>query len=352
MLTQVSLSGLRSLPGSAIIMPSQGRQGSSPIPLFEWSPGKQMSLFSSLDEQSPLTGRVALGIEYEGSAYCGWQRLKHAPSVQQALEQALERVAQQPVEVFATGRTDTGVHASRQIAHFDAPVPRTQKAWVMGVNANLPRDIRVQWAVGVADDFHARASAIARRYRYVIHNSAQPPALARQLMAWHRTPLDAQRMHRAAQVLVGEHDFSAFRAARCQSSTPWRHVHFIDVRRHGPLVVIDVQANAFLHHMIRNIAGTLLAIGDGRYPEHWCGELLAAGIRADAGATAPAEGLHFVDARYAQQETLPQTPLGPVMLAFLGEWSGERQVPIGAYLRDRQQRIAEQLAQARQEATP
>ncbi|WP_025732858.1 tRNA pseudouridine(38-40) synthase TruA [Carnimonas nigrificans] len=308
-----------------------------------------MSLFAKLDERTPLTGRIALGIEYEGTAYCGWQRLKHAPSIQQSLEEALAKVARAPVELSASGRTDSGVHACRQIAHFDAPSARSQKAWVMGVNANLPRDIRVHWAVSVSDDFHSRASAIARRYRYVIYNSARAPALDRQLLTWHRTLLDAERMHQAAQVLVGEHDFSAFRAARCQSSTPWRHLHFIEVNRYGPLVVIDVQANAFLHHMIRNIAGTLLAIGDQRYPVEWCGELLKAGVRAEAGATAPASGLHFVDARYAASEELPATPLGPVALAFLGEWSGEREVPIGHYLEQRRARIAEHLAQGRQE---
>ncbi|ANF57796.1 tRNA pseudouridine(38-40) synthase TruA [Halotalea alkalilenta] len=292
-----------------------------------------MSLFAPLDESSPLTGRIALGIEYEGSAYYGWQRLRHGPSVQQTLEEALARVARAPVELVVSGRTDTGVHASRQIAHFDAPSPRSQKAWVMGANANLPRDVRVHWAVSVADDFHARASAIARRYRYLIYNAASAPALGSRQLTWHRTPLDERRMHAAAQVLVGEHDFSAFRAAKCQSSTPWRHLHFIEVRRFGPLVMIDVQANAFLHHMIRNIAGTLLAIGDGRRPVEWCAELLADGVRAVAGATAPAQGLHFIDARYAAIEWLPRTPLGPLPLAFLGEWSGEREVPIGEYLR-------------------
>lgn len=296
-----------------------------------------MSLFPYFDEHAPLQGRIALGIEYDGSAYCGWQRLRHAPSVQESLETALGKIARTPIELVASGRTDSGVHASRQVAHFDTSAQRTQKAWVMGVNSKLPRDIRVHWAVSVPDHFHARASAIARRYRYLIYNGALPPALAHQQVAWHRSPLDEMRMHRAAQVLVGEHDFSAFRAAKCQSSTPWRHLHFIEVKRYGGLVVIDVQANAFLYHMIRNIAGTLMAIGDGRYPEEWCEALLQGKAREEAGVTAPANGLHFVDSRYAQHETLPSTPLGPLPLAFLGEWSGEREVPIGEYLRKRRE---------------
>ncbi|BBG29898.1 tRNA pseudouridine(38-40) synthase TruA [Zymobacter palmae] len=292
-----------------------------------------MSLFTLLDEHHPRAGRFAMGIEYDGSRYYGWQRLKEGPSVQQALEEALARVARQPIEVFASGRTDTGVHATRQIIHFDTPVARTQKAWVMGGNANLPADVRIQWAVPVSDDFHARATATARRYRYLIFNSSMPPALGHATMTWHRTPLDEQRMHAAAQALVGEHDFSAFRAARCQSSTPWRHVHFVDVTRHGPLIVVDVQANAFLHHMIRNIVGVLLAIGDGRRTVEWCAQVLASRDRTQAGITAPPQGLHFVDARFAGKDVLPETPLGPTPLLFLGEWTGEREVPIGEYLR-------------------
>lgn len=292
-----------------------------------------MSLFTLLDEHQPRTGRFAMGVEYDGSRYYGWQRLKEGPSVQQALEDALARVARQPIEVFASGRTDTGVHATRQIVHFDSLTPRTQKAWVMGGNASLPADVRIQWVVPVSDDFHARATATARRYRYLIFNSSMPPALAGNTMTWHRTLLDEQRMHTAAQSLVGEHDFSAFRAARCQSSTPWRHVHFVEVTRHGPLIVVDVQANAFLYHMIRNIVGVLLAIGDKRKPTEWCAQVLASRDRRQAGITALPQGLHFVDARFAGKDVLPETPLGPTPLLFLGEWTGERDVPIGHYLR-------------------
>ncbi|WP_106477205.1 tRNA pseudouridine(38-40) synthase TruA [Phytohalomonas tamaricis] len=294
-----------------------------------------MSLFSLLDERTRRAGRIALGVEYNGASYYGWQRLSHGPSIQAALETALAKVASQPITVMCSGRTDSGVHATRQIVHFDTETPRTQKAWVMGVNANLPSDIVVHWAHFVPDDFHARFCALARRYRYVIMNRATPSALSCHDVTWHRTPLDERRMHEAAQALIGEHDFSGYRAAGCQSTSPWRHVHFAEVRRYGPLVVIDIQANAFLHHMIRNIAGVLMAIGDGRQDIGWCREILEHGVRAQGGVTAPAQGLHFVDARYDDHFGLPEEPLGPDVLLFTGEWSGERAVPEGTYVRQR-----------------
>ncbi|WP_431026105.1 tRNA pseudouridine(38-40) synthase TruA [Halomonas sp. H5] len=286
-----------------------------------------MPLFEPLDETRPLTGRLALGVEYDGSAYCGWQRLKHAASVQASLEEALSRVAAAPVKVLCSGRTDSGVHATRQVVHFDPPAPRSQKAWVFGVNANLPRDIAVRWVHPVPDDFHARFRALARRYRYVILNQPSRPVLERANVTWCRDPLDAEAMHRAAQVLVGEHDFSSFRAAGCQSKSPWRHLHFIEVHRHGPLVVIDVQGNAFLHHMIRNIAGALVAVGRGEQAETYLAELMTLKDRARGAVTAPACGLHFVDSLYDEAYGLPREPLGPSLLAFLGEWTGERPLP-------------------------
>lgn len=286
-----------------------------------------MTLFRPLDDRHPLIGRLAMGVEYDGSAYCGWQRLKHAASVQDELEKALSRVAGQAVKVHASGRTDSGVHATRQIVHFDAPAPRAQKAWVFGVNANLPRDIAVRWVREVPNDFHARFKALARRYRYLILNQPSRPVLERANVTWCRDPLDAGAMHRAAQVLVGEHDFSSFRAAGCQSKTPWRHLHFIEVHRHGPLVTIDVQGNAFLHHMIRNIVGALVAVGRGEQPESYLAELLALKDRTQGSVTAPACGLHFVDSLYDESWELPREPLGPSLLAFLGEWTGERALP-------------------------
>ncbi|SHF43043.1 tRNA pseudouridine38-40 synthase [Modicisalibacter ilicicola DSM 19980] len=294
-----------------------------------------MPLFEFLDDSRPLTGRVALGVEYDGSGYCGWQRLKQAPSVQAALEEALGKVASTPVKVLCSGRTDSGVHATRQIVHFDAPVPRSQKAWVFGANANLPRDIAVRWAVPVAEDFHARFLALARRYRYVILNQPNRPVLERANATWCREPLDERRMHEAAQVLVGEHDFSSFRAAGCQSRSAWRHLHFIEVARYGPLVVIDVQANAFLHHMIRNIAGALVAVGRGDEDADYMGRLLALRDRARANVTAPGCGLHFVDSVYDERFALPREPLGPNLLAFLGEWTGERPLPDSPMVRYR-----------------
>ena len=286
-----------------------------------------MTLFQPLDDKTPMAGRLAMGVEYDGSAYCGWQRLKHAPSVQEELERSLSRVAGQQVKVHASGRTDSGVHATRQIVHFDAPVPRSEKAWVFGVNANLARDVAVHWVREVPDDFHARFKALARRYRYLILNQPSRPVLERANVTWCRDSLDADAMHRAAQALVGEHDFSSFRAAGCQSKTPWRHLHYIEVRRHGPLVVIDVQGNAFLHHMIRNIAGALMTVGRGQRGDDYLAELLRLKNRTLSDATAPACGLHFVDSLYDEIWGLPQEPLGPNLLAFLGEWTGERALP-------------------------
>lgn len=288
---------------------------------------ESMSLFEPLDDTQHLTGRLAFGVEYDGSAYCGWQRLKHAPSVQAEVERALGKVAGQPVKVHCSGRTDTGVHATRQVVHFDPPVERSQKAWVFGTNANLPRDIALRWIVPVAEDFHARFLALARRYRYVILNQPSRPVLERANVTWCRDALDEQAMHCAAQVLVGEHDFSSFRAAGCQSKTALRHLHFIEVHRHGPLVVVDVQANAFLHHMIRNIVGALVDVGRGEQGEDYIADLLAIRDRTQASATAPGCGLHFVDSLYDDRFVLPHEPLGPNLLAFLGEWTGERELP-------------------------
>nr|CDQ33237.1 tRNA pseudouridine synthase A [Virgibacillus halodenitrificans] len=297
-----------------------------------------MAFFEFQDDRQPLEGRIALGVEYDGSAYCGWQRLTQAPSVQAALETALSKIANTPVQALCSGRTDTGVHATRQVVHFDAPVSRTQKAWLFGTNAKLPRDIAVRWVVPVADDFHARLSALARRYRYVILNQPSRPVLERANATWCREPLDAERMHAAAQALIGEQDFSSFRAAGCQSKSSHRHVHFIEVRRYGPMIVIDIQANAFLHHMIRNIAGALVAVGRGDHPTTYPGELLALRDRTQGNVTAPGCGLHFVDVYYDERFSLPQEPLGPSMLAFVGEWSGERTLPDSEWARARRQR--------------
>lgn len=289
-----------------------------------------MTLFYHFDETRPLKGRLAMGIEYDGSRFCGFQRLKHAASVQGALEGALAKVANAPVQIHASGRTDSGVHATRQVIHFDAPAERSEKAWIFGVNANLPRDVAVRWIKPVSDDFHSRLAALGRRYRYLVLNQISRPVLERHNVTWCRDPLDADAMHRAAQALVGEHDFSSFRAAGCQSKTPWRQMHFVEVKRYGPLVMIDIQGNAFLHHMIRNIAGALISVGRGAQDENYIERLLALRNRKLGDVTAPACGLHFVDSLYDERFDLPKEPLGPNLLAFTGEWTGERELPDNA----------------------
>ncbi|WP_404377527.1 tRNA pseudouridine(38-40) synthase TruA [Vreelandella aquamarina] len=310
-----------------------------------------MTLFYHFDETQPLVGRLAMGIEYDGSRFCGFQRLKHAASVQQAIEDALAKVAGAPVRIHASGRTDSGVHATRQVIHFDPPVQRTEKAWIFGANANLPRDAAVRWVKPVSDDFHSRLGALARRYRYIFLNQISRPVLERANVTWCRDPLDAEAMHRAAQALVGEHDFSSFRAAGCQSKTPWRQMHFVEVKRYGPLVVIDIQGNAFLHHMIRNIAGALASVGRGVQDEGYIERLLALKNRRAGDVTAPACGLHFVDSIYDERFALPKEPLGPNLLAFTGEWTGERELPDSPRVAARRQLTFSKQATPEQQET-
>ena len=207
--------------------------------------------------------RIALGIEYDGTSYNGWQRQKTGLGVQQRLEEALSLVANEQVEVTCAGRTDTGVHASGQVVHFDTSAERSERGWLLGANSNLPPDISVTWVKTVGDDFHARFSAVSRSYQYLILNRLQRSALHRERAWWVHQPLDEQRMHAAAQALLGEHDFSAFRAAGCQASSAVRDLAKITVTRSGRWVTLDVTANAFLMHMVRNITGTLAVIGRG-----------------------------------------------------------------------------------------
>jgi tRNA pseudouridine38-40 synthase len=254
--------------------------------------------------------RVAIGIEYDGSAYSGWQVQRHAPSVQAELERALSRVADHRLQLTAAGRTDAGVHALMQVAHFDTTSSRPEQAWVLGGSAECARDVSVLWARQVPDDFHARFSALSRSYVYRIVNRSVRPAIDRARAAWVRRPLDADAMHAAAQALAGEHDFSALRAAECQSPTPVRRVVSVDVRRDADCVEIRVTANAFLHHMVRNIAGTLIAVGVGERPTTWVAELLASRDRSRAGATAPPQGLYFAGAAYEASWGLPTAAAG------------------------------------------
>jgi tRNA pseudouridine38-40 synthase len=249
--------------------------------------------------------RIALGIEYDGTDFLGWQRLSHGQSVQGAVEAALGFVAAHPVEVTCAGRTDAGVHARCQVVHFDTESMRTERGWTLGANSRLPASIAVLWARSVAEDFHARYSARARRYRYVILNRPIRPALDARRVAWERVPLDVDAMRVAAQALVGQHDFSAFRTVACQARSTMRNVHEIAISRSGDEVAIEIQANAFLHHMVRNIVGSLLPIGRGEQREAWLAELLAGRDRAKAGPTASAAGLTFLGPRYPAQWNLP-----------------------------------------------
>lgn len=257
------------------------------------------------------SGRVALVLEYNGSRYHGWQSQKSGlPTVQQQLEIALSKVANHPVAVVCAGRTDAGVHASHQVIHFDTTVERSERSWVMGANANLPSDISVRWVGNVTEDFHARFSAQSRRYRYVIYNNPIRPALYNQEVTWNYRPLDDRKMARAAQSLVGEHDFSSFRAAGCQANSPVRTIEFLTVNRFSDFVILDVKANAFLHHMVRNISGVLMAIGAGLQHERWVQEVLQARDRASGGVTAPPYGLYFIDVDY-ESGNIPSFGLGP-----------------------------------------
>ncbi len=260
--------------------------------------------------------RIACRIEYDGSAYSGWQLQPHegVVTVQEKVELALSKIAAHPVRVHCAGRTDAGVHAVSQIIHFDAPATRSCKAWVIGGNANLPRDIRIHWAVPVTKDFHARFSAESRCYRYVIANTPIRSALLLKQVTWHRCQLDQLLMDKAAQTLLGERDFSAFRAASCQSASPMRNVQFIEVQRRGDLVIIEIVANAFLHHMVRNVAGALLAVGDGRKSLEWIVHLMAGRDRSLGVETAPASGLYLADVEYSAHCRLPKTPYGPALI--------------------------------------
>lgn len=242
--------------------------------------------------------RVALGIEYDGTSYNGWQRQKTGLGVQQRVEEALGVVANHPVEVICAGRTDTGVHATDQVVHFDTDSERSERGWLLGANTNLPDDINVSWVALVADDFHARFSATSRSYRYLILNRLQRSALHRHRAWWVYEPLDAERMHAAAQRLLGEHDFSAFRAAGCQANTAVRNMTHISVSREGDWITLDVTANAFLQHMVRNITGTVATVGLGEERVEWITEVLESRDRKAGGIAAPAHGLTLAGVEY------------------------------------------------------
>lgn len=249
--------------------------------------------------------RVAIGIEYAGNAFEGWQTQPHGRTVQDFLERALAQIAQAPIKLVCAGRTDTGVHASMQVAHFDTTARRPLEAWVRGVNSHLPASIGVLWAVEVDESFHARFSAEARRYRYVLINRRIRPGLAGGRVGWTHGELDEGAMAAAAACLVGEHDFTSFRAAECQAKSPVRVVHSVSVERRGEVVVFDFHANAFLHHMIRNLVGSLVFVGKGRRPVGWMAELLAARNRTLAAPTFAPDGLYLCGVDYPPQWPLP-----------------------------------------------
>ena len=249
--------------------------------------------------------RIALGVEYDGSRFCGWQTQPQGCAVQDALERALAEVAGVPVSTICAGRTDAGVHALAQVVHFDTNAQRPESAWVRGVNALLPAACAVNWSRQVADDFHARYSATARYYRYLLLNHPVRPAADQGRVGWFHVPLDLEKMQLAARLLIGEHDFSAFRSSECQARSPVRTLLRLDVSRRSDYFVFDLCANAFLHHMVRNIVGCLVHVGKGKCPPEWLGEVLAGRDRSRAAPTFEAAGLYLSRVQYDERWGLP-----------------------------------------------
>jgi tRNA pseudouridine38-40 synthase len=261
--------------------------------------------------------RIALGLEYDGSRFCGWQSQGPGCAVQDALEAALSRIAAAPVRVTAAGRTDAGVHALAQVAHFDTEAERPAEAWVRGVNSELPAGVAVLWARPVAAEFHARFSAVERSYRYLLLNDAVRPALLAGKVGWYHRELDLGAMQEAAALLIGRHDFSAFRAAECQAKSPVKEMHRARVSRAGRFLEFEFAANAFLHHMVRNMVGCLVYVGKGAHPPAWLGNLLAARDRRLAAPTFSADGLYFLGPRYDPGWGVPAPgPRGVVLGGF------------------------------------
>ena len=252
--------------------------------------------------------RIAMGVEYDGGSFCGWQWQVEIPTVQEAVEHALSKVADQAIRVVCAGRTDTGVHASAQVIHFDTSAQRSERAWVMGANANLPRMVSMQWAKVVDSEFHARFSARRRRYRYVLFCRPVRPTFLAQRVTWEYRELDAGRMDKAASCFLGEHDFSAYRAQQCQARSPIRSIYAATVVRNGPFITFEVEANGFLHHMVRNMMGVLIAIGAGEQPVEWASVVLEQRDRARGGVTAPPDGLYLTAVEYDSRFAIPSPP--------------------------------------------
>ena len=258
--------------------------------------------------------RYAAIVQYQGTGFCGFQRQKHSPSVQQEIEQALSYVADCHITLHCAGRTDTAVHASHQVIHFDTMAQRSGYSWVQGANSQLPDSIALIWADKIAEDFHSRFSAGARTYRYVIDNSPTRPAIMSGAVTWVKKPLDISPMQESCKYLLGEQDYSAFRGSGCQSNSPFRNVYQANVFRRGHLVVFEITANAFLLHMVRNIVGSLLEVGMGRQEPLWIQQLLAQGDRCKSAATAAPDGLYLVAVDYPAKFGLPLLAKGPVFL--------------------------------------
>jgi len=254
--------------------------------------------------------RIALGVEYNGTYFKGWQSQPGQRTVQACLEIVLNEITNTEIKVVAAGRTDAGVHALEQVVHFDTQVSRDSFNWMLGITSGLPKDMSVHWAQRVDDAFHARFSALTRRYRYLLLNRRARPGVLSSAMSWHPRHLDETLMHEAAQALLGKHDFSAFRASGCQAHTPTRRIVAITVSRLHDTLIIDVEANAFLHNMVRNITGVLIAIGEGVRPVSWAAEVLASKDRRQAGVTARPDGLYLVAVTYPQSVQLPQRSSG------------------------------------------
>lgn len=258
--------------------------------------------------------RIALGVEYDGSGFHGWQIQNGVRTVQAHVEQALSKVANHPVRIHCAGRTDTGVHATGQVVHFETHAVRNMRSWLFGTNVNMPHDINIIWAKEMPDEFHARFSAIGRHYRYVILNRISRSAIQRNRMVWCHYPLNEALMHEAGQHLVGTHDFSSYRALGCQAKSPIKTVHKLQVTRQGDQVTIEIHANAFLHHMVRNIAGVLMTIGRAEQPPAWAEAVLSYKNRALGGITARPQGLYLTNVDYPMAFEIPTNEAFPPSL--------------------------------------
>lgn len=265
----------------------------------------------STHKSDTLLQRIILGVEYLGENYNGWQRQNNGISVQQKVEEAASYVANHSVDVYCAGRTDSGVNATGQVVHFDTTAERNERNWILGINANLPRDIAVTFVKKTQPEFHARFDAVSRRYRYVILNQFARPAILDKRITWTRYPLDEKKMHEAAQALVGRHDFTSYRAKFCQAKSPVRTLFGVEVTRQGDCVYIDVHGDAFLHHMVRNITGVLIEIGEGHKPVEWAKQVLDVKDRTQGGVTAPPWGLYLVHVAYPQHFGVALTPRLP-----------------------------------------